>query len=897
MSESLYRKYRPQTFDDVVGQTHIERTLKNAIESDKVSHAYLFCGPRGTGKTTTARLLSKALLCECGPTPSPDGTCEQCLAIAQGTHPDVNELDAASRTGVDNVREEIISRVHYAPTLGRYRVYIIDEVHMLSTAAFNALLKTLEEPPDHVVFILCTTDPQRVPDTILSRCQRFDFHSISNEEIVSRLSAVCTAEGVEFDPDALSLIALRAQGGMRDALTSLEQLIAFGEGRVTLEVAQSVLGSVDADDMATIARALCDRDAAACFAWVARYVETGADLARFARDLASYIRDLYVLAATSGAVAISAPESARPAMAEQAAAFGIDRLSYALRVLGDAITELRTAANPRLCFEIALTRLVRPESELTLESLAARVAALEAAVATRAACASASDGSGRLEDASSEMADASRSFAPAAETVSNLREQAADPSVAAPVRPSASVRPEAPAAADGLGQNVSFAPPAAVSQAVAAMDKAQAFREQLARRRAAPSQVARVSTPAPAPDAQRFRAARPAPEKFCAVVSDAHEASEASEDVRAKIADESALQRGWQAALADLKQRRAAYGALMLSARIVAAPDASGVVIEFARENTFAFAAARKPDIAAAIADALRVAFGGVVPFEIAQATGVSSPAPASASVVSARFARAPEPAVKRGDGGSARSAQPPQVSCACDDNVVPYSDADAVPYSDADAASYAPWDDSFVESASSSLAASAPSAPAGGVAASAPVPDGNRDREASCDSPASDEAQPAVSSDGVPAPYVLTVDGPDPVDPYEIGKRLGFDSMPDPRKKTKGLIKPMGWPGFIDDGASASPFVSSGASVSDASSCACPVSSARDVAASAPLDPEAEALRAAPSQDNPFASRRPPASSARRQAQADSFAPDAMSAADIFASFGVAPGAVREER
>ena len=263
MSEALYRKYRPQTFEDVVGQTHIERTLKNAIEQDKVGHAYLFCGPRGTGKTTTARLLAKALLCEKGPTPAPDGSCEQCEAIAAGIHPDVYELDAASRTGVDNVREEIIGRVQYAPTRGRYKVYIIDEVHMLSIAAFNALLKTLEEPPSHVVFIMCTTDPQKVPETIQSRCQRFDFHRLSKEEIISRLGAVCTAEGVNFEGDALDLVAHRAQGGMRDALTMLEQLIAFGDGEVTVEVANDVLGSLDVDDMADIVRHIAQRDAAA----------------------------------------------------------------------------------------------------------------------------------------------------------------------------------------------------------------------------------------------------------------------------------------------------------------------------------------------------------------------------------------------------------------------------------------------------------------------------------------------------------------------------------------------------------------------------------------------------------------------------------------------------------
>ena len=232
MSESLYRKYRPQVFGDVVGQDHIIKTLQNSISANKVSHAYLFCGPRGTGKTTTARILAKALLCENGPTVEPDGTCESCQQIAKSIHPDVSELDAASRTGVENVRDEIISRVGYAPVRGKYKVYVIDEVHMLSNAAFNALLKTLEEPPSHIVFVLCTTDPQKVPETIRSRCQRFDFRPINTEELTGRLGAVCEMEGVPFEGEALELIARRSNGGLRDALTALEQTIAFGNNQV-----------------------------------------------------------------------------------------------------------------------------------------------------------------------------------------------------------------------------------------------------------------------------------------------------------------------------------------------------------------------------------------------------------------------------------------------------------------------------------------------------------------------------------------------------------------------------------------------------------------------------------------------------------------------------------------
>ncbi|MEG0027235.1 MAG: DNA polymerase III subunit gamma/tau [Raoultibacter sp.] len=378
MSEALYRKYRPQTFVDVIGQDQIERTIRNAIEQDKVSHAYLFCGPRGTGKTTTARLLAKALLCEHGPTPDPDGTCGDCREIADGVHPDVYELDAASRTGVENVREEIIGRVHFAPTRGRCKVYIIDEVHMLSTAAFNALLKTLEEPPDHVVFILCTTDPQKVPDTIHSRCQRFDFRRIAADAIVSRLGAICVSEEVEFEGEALDLIAHRAEGGMRNALTALEQVIAFGEGKVTLANAENMLGALDCDDMAEIVTYIGRRDIAACFSWTARYIETGADLAQFTRDLAEYVRDMYVLSLAGSDVSLEVSEATRREMARELNFFGPDRLTNLLHVLGELLADLRVSTNSRLSFEIALTRMVRPDSDLTLTSLADRLEALEA---------------------------------------------------------------------------------------------------------------------------------------------------------------------------------------------------------------------------------------------------------------------------------------------------------------------------------------------------------------------------------------------------------------------------------------------------------------------------------------------------------------------------------------
>lgn len=461
--EALYRKYRPTTFKDVVGQEHIERTLKNAIEQGKVSHAYLFCGPRGTGKTTMARILAKALLCEQGPTVEPDGTCPECEAIAQGTHPDVYELDAASRTGVDNVREEIIARVNYAPTRGAWKVYIIDEVHMLTNAAFNALLKTLEEPPEHILFILCTTDPQKVPDTIQSRCQRFDFHRISNEAIVSRLGAICVEEGVDFEGEALDLIAYRADGGMRNALTSLEQLIAFGGGHVTLEGAQNLLGSLDETDLSEIVLAIGKRDAAACFNWVARYVETGADLAQFVSDLSEYVRNMYLLSMAGIEVEISVNEATRKAMVDQLKYFSQDRLSRLLVVLGDLSKELHSSSNPRLSFEIALTRMVRPESDLTIEALAERIEELERKIASGQVSAAVQVSTSPLQAAPQAMPQQAN-FQDSPQQVSSLQANS-QPVVTAPVQEN----PPQPASQGGIPSGVERVPPTQTSAASGAL--------------------------------------------------------------------------------------------------------------------------------------------------------------------------------------------------------------------------------------------------------------------------------------------------------------------------------------------------------------------------------------------------------------------------------------------
>lgn len=398
--ESLYRKYRPLTFDSVVGQQHIVSTLEHAITEGRLSHAYLFCGPRGTGKTTMARILAKALLCrnaevaraEGASGCMPDGTCEECELIAEGNHPDVYELDAASRTGVDNVREEIINSVNFAPVRGKYKIYIIDEVHMLTTAAFNALLKTLEEPPAHVIFVLCTTDPQKILETILSRCQRFDFHRIGNEDIEHRLSYVCEQEGFDYDDEALAIVARHAKGGMRDALSTLEQLSVFGNGSVHADDARSLLGEVSDQILGEFARAIAERDIAELYGLIRAQVEEGNDLLELTRDLVAHVRDVYV-ACVAGARAelFEGGSEQAEALAAEAAAFGeypADRLARVLTVLDDAALEMRGASDVRLVFEIACTRLARPETDLTIEALAERVARLEAMVANAAVPAS-----------------------------------------------------------------------------------------------------------------------------------------------------------------------------------------------------------------------------------------------------------------------------------------------------------------------------------------------------------------------------------------------------------------------------------------------------------------------------------------------------------------------------
>ena len=750
--EALYRKYRPSTFADVVGQEHIERTLKNAIEQDKVSHAYLFCGPRGTGKTTTARILAKALMCEKGPTIEPDGTCEECQAIAQGTHPDVYELDAASRTGVENVREEIISRVSYAPTRGAWKVYIIDEVHMLSTAAFNALLKTIEEPPSHVVFILCTTDPQKVPETILSRCQRFDFHRISIESIVARLGAVCAEEGVEFEAEALDLIAHRAEGGMRNALTSLEQLIAYCGGKATLEGAQSLLGSLDNADLSEIVEAIGRRDAAACFNWVAQYVETGADLAQFVHDLAEHVRTLYLMSMAGLDVELQISKSMRTVMIGELKLFGQDRLSRMLVLLGDVSKELRVSSNPRLTFEIALTRMVRPESDLTLEALAERVEELERRLSM-------------LGNASSPA-----EVAPAA----SARVGGGAPQYAAVPAQSTSHAPSAPVAASA-GSSGQPAPSAQVPAALVAQDASGRNAAWPQGSVSAPVAPSAPQTP-PAVASSVLQASAPTP-----AVQPAGSFSQAPETVQPRqaaaltaqvdLSNPAAVQRLWHSVTASLRKVNPARGVLFMNAKVSAEADGQGIVVEFGKDSAFAFNAAQKAEVQELLAKTIQTVAGGTVPYRLALAGNSSSAAPVAAQPASAQSGMASQsnavpPAAKNPYAAKAVAAVR-AAQAAAKANQAPATQA-AAKVNQAQGFQSAP------QNATSYVAPSAPQQMEGGVASSSsPRSQASSMPRRSAAVQQAPAATPSVSA--VPEPY----DDQVPLDVYGASVSAEYDEDP----------------------------------------------------------------------------------------------------------------------
>jgi DNA polymerase-3 subunit gamma/tau len=490
----------------------------------------------------------------------------------------VYELDAASRTGVDHVREEIIGRVSFAPTRGRYKIYIIDEVHMLSTAAFNALLKTLEEPPAHVVFVMCTTHPNKVPDTIQSRCQRFDFRRLSVEDIADRLRYIAESEGMEVDRGAFTLIARHAQGGMRDAITDLEQIAAFTGGEVTSDDVEGMLGEVDSVQLFEVAGLIARRDIAAGFRWVASMVETGTELAELVRELTGHVRDLFVIAAVGDATGVvdrSADELSR--LQSQAAEFGgPDRLARVLDILGELSAEMRWSSDPRLSFEVALTRIARPQGETTLEALAERVEVLE-----RGGVAAGTMPVGQDRGVSIGSADehAAHDVLPGTIPAAKSAEHAAHDALG----DDAEITPENPAALD-------------------ASEAPRVVEEPSNESSPAPS----VSVPDPEPTAPAVEpGARRRPGKL----------------------DRSAVKRDWHAVLVEIKRRKPARVQTFTNVEVEVDADGETLVIEFPSDQSFSMQLAQEPDNRELVKTALAAVFGSAMPFRYQLGRGAVRPA------------------------------------------------------------------------------------------------------------------------------------------------------------------------------------------------------------------------------------------------------------------------------
>ncbi|MDP1809613.1 MAG: DNA polymerase III subunit gamma/tau [Actinomycetota bacterium] len=377
---SLYRKWRPQTFSQLVGQDHIARTLANSIKADRVAHAYLFAGPRGTGKTSTAKILAKSVNCGAGPTPEPCGQCESCRTIVAGTSLDVFEMDAASNRGIDEIRD-LRDKVAYAAAAGRRKVYIIDEVHMLTEPAFNALLKTLEEPPAHVIFILATTDPNKVPVTISSRCQHFEFRRIPSPALVDHLVKISKAEKIAVDADVLTIIARQSEGSLRDAIGMLDQLAAYSDKKITKEEATKFLGLIDAAVVEACVDLVMAGAGGPVFEFVDSLAEVGRDFRQFTAALLAYLRDLFVLAQVRGIERqrqlVNAGDETIAVMVKKAEFLGAPKIRSFLTEVSRLYENLRTAADQRLSLELTLLGLMRNE-ELTLEAVSSRLQRLEA---------------------------------------------------------------------------------------------------------------------------------------------------------------------------------------------------------------------------------------------------------------------------------------------------------------------------------------------------------------------------------------------------------------------------------------------------------------------------------------------------------------------------------------
>lgn len=560
MAESLYTKYRPQVFSDVVGQSIVESALVNALSRGSVSHAYLFTGPRGTGKTTMARLLAKALLCDGATNGVPDGTCEQCKRVAQGTHPDVIELDAASRTGVDTTREDIIATINYAPVYGSYRIYIIDEVHMLSKSAFNALLKTLEEPPEHVIFILCTTEVQQIPETVISRCQRFDFKSIAVDDIEKRLAYVCECEQVRANPAALHMLAQRAKGGLRNALTMLEQAISFGNGAVDDACVHTLLGMSSNDYARTMIHALVVRDAPAAFQLVNKLEEEGVSLLGFVNDCAQLISDAFVNAASN------TPQK-NACYSKDFVQVGALQFGYMLSVWGDIACDMKKTVNEALTLKVGIAKLLVPAASKTSDALASRVEALEKNVQLL------------LQNARAERVPACTPVCAQGNAPAPVSAPVPEAVPSAPAPVSTPVPEVAPSASASLASTTSAPVSASVPQAVQSMSEPVSAPVPKAER-SAPAPVS-----APVPEAEQTVAASVSPQDS----QQAQRSDNAQASPLERCAKPAVLQQCWKQVMRILHDVDMPLAALLSNAQVKLAPDTHELLIGLPQGSNFAY--------------------------------------------------------------------------------------------------------------------------------------------------------------------------------------------------------------------------------------------------------------------------------------------------------------------
>ncbi len=887
--ESLYRKYRPLTFESVVGQQHIVSTLEHAVTEGRLSHAYLFCGPRGTGKTTMARILAKALLCERSAAAReggasgcmPDGTCPECTQIAEGTHPDVYELDAASRTGVDNVREEIIGSVNFAPVRGAYKIYIIDEVHMLTTAAFNALLKTLEEPPGHVVFVLCTTDPQKIPETILSRCQRFDFHRIGNEDIVGRLAYICEQEGFDTEPEALEIVAKHARGGMRDALSTLEQLSVFGNGAVHVADARSLLGEVASSVLSEFCRGIAARDVPALFALIRTQVDDGGDLLELTRDLVAHVRDVYTARMVGAVPEVldCTPEEAA-ALVDEASLFETsDRLARMLTVLDDAALEMRSAADTRLVLEIACTRLARPESDLTLEAVAERLDRLEARIASgvpaspldRAGIAALTGGASSASAAPWDAAPASpaASAAPtgpaqaprqAQPAPSGFSHESQNPARVSPAEggAAASGASAAPSAGSVQAPSAPAAPkdaapapsaPAPASRA-SAQEHAPAVRREAAEK-AAPAQARPAAPAAPSPQTAPRPAAAPVP------ATPAEVAAAAAAETPA-VSDEGELQRKWSDVVRRVTAAQASRGALLQSSR-ARSDDGDKLVVAFPSGSAFAIKMLGRADTQEVVLPIVSAVFGRrtveyVMDGGGQKASGPHASTPSGSGASGASETAAPQPSGCPSTSGPAASASHAAPVSAERGNPAAPRGANAAPWEPAAPSSPAAYPVPATSSPASAAPVSEAPAPApspsqkspASTVGAAPTPSSGM---APAAGPVADETSgPTIMADGRDIDADRRAWEEDQV-PYDDAMIAGYeeeDLPPFDIPDTSGALASPAGDGTSSPATDAAPASSGGASAS-ASGAVVPTSDDAVSDAGAPASPAAASAPAAP--------------------------------------------------